>query len=150
MPYSLNVNRHRYEAEAPAGTSLLSVLREDMGLTGTRFGCGQGICGACYVLADGQPVPSCMMSVEEAVGKAITTVEGLASGADLHPIQRAFVEEDAMQCGYCISGILISAVALLARTARPSEPEIREALAQHFCRCGVYLRMVRAVQKAAR
>lgn len=149
MHYRLNVNRRIFEAEVPAGTPLLNVLREDLGLTGTRFGCGQGICGACYVLADGQPVPSCMISVEEAAQKSIVTVEGLSSGPDLHPVQRAFVEEDAMQCGYCISGVLISAAALLERTAHPSEPQIREALAPHLCRCGTYVRIIRAVQKAA-
>ena len=149
MHYRLNVNRRIFEAEVPAGTPLLNVLREDLGLTGTRFGCGQGICGACYVLADGQPVPSCMISVEEAAQKSIVTVEGLSSGPDLHPVQRAFVEEDAMQCGYCISGVLISAAALLERTTHPSEPQIREALAPHLCRCGTYGRIVRAVQKAA-
>lgn len=94
MRYCLNVNVRSYEAEVPAGTPLLSVLREDLGLTGTRFGCGQGICGPCYVLADGQPAPSCMVSVEEAVKKSIVTIEGISSGPALHPVQRAFVEED--------------------------------------------------------
>lgn len=149
MHYRLNVNRRVYEAEVPSGTPLLNVLRDDLGLTGTRFGCGQGICGACYVLADGQPVPSCMISIEEATEKSIVTVEGLASGPNLHPVQRAFVEEDAMQCGYCISGVLISAAALLARTAHPSESQIREALAPHLCRCGTYMRIIRAVKRAA-
>lgn len=149
MHYRLNVNHRFYEAEVPAGTPLLNVLREDLGLTSARFGCGQGICGACYVLADGQPVPSCMVSVEEAVKKSILTIEGISSGPELHPVQRAFVEEDAMQCGYCISGVLISAVALLARTSNPSEMQIRDALTPHLCRCGTYMRMIRAVKKAA-
>lgn len=149
MLYRLNVNRCHYEAEVPPGTPLLSVLREDLGLTGTRFGCGQGVCGACYVLADGQPVPSCMVSIEDAAEKSIVTIEGLASGPDLHPVQRAFVEEDAMQCGYCISGVLVSAAALLTRNANPSEAQICEALAPHLCRCGTYLRIIRAVKRAA-
>jgi aerobic-type carbon monoxide dehydrogenase small subunit (CoxS/CutS family) len=149
MVYRLNVNHRLYEAEVPSGTPLLNVLRDDLELTGTRFGCGQGICGACYVLADGKPVPSCMINIEEAAEKSIVTIEGLSSEPDLHPVQRAFVEEDAMQCGYCISGVLISAAALLARTANPSEMQIREALAPHLCRCGTYLRIIRAVKRAA-
>ncbi len=149
MRFRLNVNRRFYEADVPSGTPLLDVLREELGLTGARFGCGHGICGACYVLADGRPLPSCTMSVDEAAGKNLVTIEGLSSGPDLHPVQRAFLEEDAMQCGYCISGMLISAAALLARTPRPSEAEIRDALAPHLCRCGVYLRAIRAVKRAA-
>jgi aerobic-type carbon monoxide dehydrogenase small subunit (CoxS/CutS family) len=149
MHLRFNVNGHSYEADAPPGTPLLTVLRDDLGLTGTRFGCGQGVCGACYVLADGFAQPSCMMSAEEAAGKKIVTVEGLSSGEDLHPIQRAFLREDAMQCGYCISGMLISGAALLARNPHPSDTQIRGALAPHLCRCGVYLRIIRAVKRAA-
>ena len=149
MRFRLNVNRHDYEANVQADTPLLTVLRDDLGLTGTRFGCGQGVCGACYVLADGHPVPSCMMRVEEAAGKNIVTIEGLSLGGTLHPVQRAFIEEDAMQCGYCISGMLISAAALLAQIAQPTENEIRDALAPHLCRCGVYIRAIRAVKRAA-
>ena len=149
MRFRLNVNRHDYEAEVQAGTPLLTVLRDDLGLTGTRFGCGLGLCGACHVLADGQSVPSCMMSVEEAAGKNIVTIEGLSSGATLHPVQLAFVQEDAMQCGYCTSGMLISAAALLTRTPHPTNEEIREALAPHLCRCGIYMRAIRAVKRAA-
>ena len=99
MRFHLNVNRLSYDADVPQGTPLLMVLRDDLGLTGTRFGCGQGICGACHVLADGRSVASCMMNVEDAVGKSILTVEGLASGGTLHPVQLAFLKEDAMQCG---------------------------------------------------
>lgn len=150
MRFHLNVNRWSYDADVPAGTPLLTVLREDLGLTGTRFGCGQGICGACHVLADGRSVASCMMNVEDAVGKSILTVEGLASGGTLHPVQLAFLKEDAMQCGYCISGMLISTVALLAQTPYPTETEIREALSPHLCRCGIYMRAIRAVKRAAR
>ena len=149
MRFHLNINRHAYEADVQADTPLLTVLRDDLGLTGTRFGCGLCLCGACHVLADGQSVPSCMMSVEEAAGKNIVTIEGLSSGATLHPVQRAFVQEDAMQCGYCISGMLISAAALLTRTPHPTNEEIREALAPHLCRCGIYMRAIRAVKRAA-
>jgi aerobic-type carbon monoxide dehydrogenase small subunit (CoxS/CutS family) len=149
MRFRLNVNGRSCEADVPAGTPLLAVLRDDLGLTGTRFGCGQGVCGACYVLADGRAVPSCTMSTEEAIGKNIVTVEGLSSSGALHPVQRAFLEEDAMHCGYCISGMLISAAALLGQTPHPTDPQIRDALAPHLCRCGVYLRAIRAVKRAA-
>jgi aerobic-type carbon monoxide dehydrogenase small subunit (CoxS/CutS family) len=149
MRLRFNVNGHLYNRDAPPGTPLLTVLRDDLGLTGTRFGCGQGVCGACYVLADGFALPSCMMSAEEAAAKKIVTVEGLSSGEDLHPIQRAFLREDAMQCGYCIGGMLVSGAALLACNPHPSDTQIRDALAPHLCRCGVYLRIIRAVKKAA-
>jgi nicotinate dehydrogenase subunit A len=149
MRFRLNVNGLDREADVPLGTTLLGVLRDDIGLTGSRYGCGQGICGACYVLADGHATPSCMMPVEEAAGKKIVTIEGLAHNGDLHPVQRAFLDEDAMQCGYCISGMLISAAALLSQSPHPSDGEIREALAPHLCRCGVYLRAIRAVKRAA-
>jgi nicotinate dehydrogenase subunit A len=149
MRFRLKINGATREADVPLGTSLLSVLRDDLGLTAARYGCGQGACGACYVLSDGHAIPSCMTRVEEAAGKNITTVEGLASNGDLHPVQRAFIEEDAMQCGYCISGMVISAAALIAQTPHPSDAEIRAALAPHLCRCGVYLRAIRAVRRAA-
>ena len=149
MRFRLNVNGQPREADVPLGTTLLSVLRDDLGLTAARYGCGQGACGACYVLSDGRAVASCMTRIEEAAGKNITTVEGLANGGELHPIQRAFIEEDAMQCGYCISGMLISGAALLAEKPHPSEGEIRDALTPHLCRCGVYLRAFRAIQRAA-
>jgi nicotinate dehydrogenase subunit A len=149
MRFRLKVNGQAREADVPLGTTLLGVLRDDLALTAARFGCGHGACGACYVLVDGRAVPACMTSVEESAGKNITTVEGLAKDGELHPVQRAFVEEDAMQCGYCISGMLISSAALLAETPHPSDAQIREALAPHLCRCGVYLRAIRAVRRAA-
>ena len=149
MHFRLKINGFASEVDVPLGTSLLNVLRDDLGLTAARYGCGQGACGACYVLAEGRAVPACMMTVEEAAGKSLITVEGLATDGTLHPVQRAFVDEDAMQCGYCISGMLISAVALLAHTAQPTDGEIRDALAPHLCRCGVYLRVIRAVRRAA-
>lgn len=149
MRVPLKVNGVTHEIDVLPGTTLLGVLRDDLNLTGTRFGCGYGACGACYVLADGAPAPACMMDAQEMAGKDIVTVEGLARKDALHPVQRTFLEEDAMQCGYCTSGMLVSAAALLDRTPHPSEDEIREALAPHLCRCGVYLRVVRAVRKAA-
>jgi aerobic-type carbon monoxide dehydrogenase small subunit (CoxS/CutS family) len=149
MRFRLKVNGQAREADVPLGTSLLGVLRDDLGLTAARYGCGHGACGACYVLVEGRAVPACMTSVEESAGKNITTVEGLAKDGELHPVQRAFVEEDAMQCGYCISGMLISSAALLTETPHPSDAQIHEALAPHLCRCGVYLRAIRAVRRAA-
>ena len=150
MAFQLNVNGRPREVDFPARTRLLTVLRDDLGLTATRFGCGHGDCGACYVLVDGRPVPSCTLTVEEAESKAIVTVEGLSSGDEPSPVQAAFIEEDAMQCGYCTSGMLISATALLARVKAPEEDEIRRALEPHLCRCGVYGRVIRAVQRASR
>jgi aerobic-type carbon monoxide dehydrogenase small subunit (CoxS/CutS family) len=150
MHLSLNVNHRIYEIDVPQGITVLGALRDDLGLTGTRFGCGQGVCGACMVLADGVPIPSCTLGAQEAVGKQIVTIEGLARHGTLHPVQRAFLDEDAMQCGYCTSGMVLSAVALLARTPHATDDQIRDALAPHLCRCGVYGRVIRAVRKAAR
>jgi nicotinate dehydrogenase subunit A len=150
MRFHLNVNGSPKDVNVPPGTTFLGVLRDDLGLTGTRFGCGQGVCGACYVLADGRAVPACTMTVEETLGREIVTVEGLAHGESLHLVQQAFLEEDAMQCGYCTTGMLVSAVALLAHTSNPTDDEIREALAPHLCRCGVYMRALRAVKRAAK
>ncbi|HUK56960.1 MAG TPA: (2Fe-2S)-binding protein [Nitrospiria bacterium] len=148
MRFYLNVNGSVHEVDVPPGAPLLGILRDDLNLTGTRYGCGRGVCGACFVLADGRAVAACTLGVEEAAGKAITTVEGLGRGETLHPVQQAFVEEDAMQCGYCTGGMLISAAALLARTPRPTDDEIRDALAPNLCRCGIYLRALRAVKRA--
>jgi aerobic-type carbon monoxide dehydrogenase small subunit (CoxS/CutS family) len=156
--FTLSVNGETREVDVPRRTTLLSALRDDLGLTATRYGCGAGQCGACFVLVDagaGAPgrgataTPSCLMTVDQAQGLSIVTVEGLAQDGQLHPLQRAFAEEDAMQCGYCTSGILISAAALLSRDPHPNEAEIREALAPNLCRCGVYRRAIRAVQRAA-
>lgn len=150
MSTRLNVNGATRLVEAAPGSSLLSLLRDDLGLTGAHYGCGHGACGACYVLIDRQAVPACVTSVEHAAGKAIVTIEGLAQEDKLHPVQQAFLEEDAMQCGACTSGMVIATVALLERTPHPDEDEIRAALAPHLCRCGVYGRVIRAVQRAAR
>lgn len=136
--------------EAPdRDRSLLSYIRYDLGLTGTKCGCGEGLCGACTVLVDGQPLRSCQTTVGAVVGGSIITIEGLAADGVLHPVQQAFVEESAMQCGYCTPGFIMAAAALLNREARPSAAQIREALAEHICRCGTYQRIQRAVERAA-
>jgi nicotinate dehydrogenase subunit A len=147
--FTLTVNGARREVDVPGRTTLLEVLRDDLGLTATRFGCGVGQCGACFVLAGDRAVPSCLTPVEQAATLEIVTVEGLATDGALHPVQAAFAAEDAMQCGYCTSGMIVSAAALLARAPHPSESEIRDALAPNLCRCGVYGRAIRAVQRAA-
>lgn len=134
---------------ADAARSLLSVLRGELGLTGTRFGCGVNQCGACNVIIDGQAVAACDTPLWAAAGKRVTTIEGLGSPEHPHPLQRAFLEEQAMQCGYCIAGILMSAAALLARDPNPSEAQVRGALDRNLCRCGAHNRIVRAVLRAA-
>ncbi len=139
------------ERDAPnSGRNLLSYLRYDLGLTGTKYGCADGLCGACTVLVDGQPLRSCMATLGTVAGGSITTIEGLAGLDELHPVQQAFVEESAMQCGYCIPGFIMATVGLLSRDARPSSAQIREALAENMCRCGTYQRIQRAVETAAR
>ena len=149
MKLALSVNGERREVDVPPNTTLLSVLRDDLDLTGTRYGCGRGQCGACFVIADNRAVASCLLTADQAARMEITTIEGLAGGEKLHPVQEAFVHEDAMQCGYCTSGMVISAAALLAREPDPDETSIRDALAGNLCRCGVYGRAIRAVQRAA-
>jgi nicotinate dehydrogenase subunit A len=134
---------------AAADTPLLYVLRNDLGLVGSRFGCGSGQCGACYVMVDGRPMASCDLPVSFVVGKKITTVEGLGRDGQLHPVQKALIAEQAAQCAYCMSGIAVSAAALLTANKRPSEKQVREALDKHLCRCGSHNRVVRAVLKAA-
>jgi aerobic-type carbon monoxide dehydrogenase small subunit (CoxS/CutS family) len=146
---ALTVNGERHEVDVPPNTTLLSVLRDDLDLTGTRYGCGRGQCGACYVIADSRAVASCLLTADQAARMEITTVEGLAQGARLHPVQQAFIDEDAMQCGYCTSGMVISAAALLGRDPKPDEISIRDALAGNLCRCGVYGRAIRAIQRAS-
>ena len=145
---SIHVNGEAQEAPA-AGRNLLSYLRFDLGLTGSKYGCGEGLCGSCTVLVDGQPLRACMTTVGAVSGGSITTIEGLAKDGELHPVQQAFVTETAMQCGYCIPGFIMTAVGLLSREARPSGAQIREALAENMCRCGTYQRIQRAVEQAA-
>jgi isoquinoline 1-oxidoreductase subunit alpha len=146
---ALRLNGERHEVDVPPNATLLSVLRDDLDLTGTRYGCGRGQCGACYVIADKRAVASCLLTADQAARMEITTIEGLVDNARLHPVQQAFVELDAMQCGYCTSGMIMSAAALLASDPRPDETSIRDALAGNLCRCGVYGRAIRAVQRAA-
>jgi nicotinate dehydrogenase subunit A len=148
----LTVNGARCRVEAEPDTPLLYVLRNDLGLTGTRFGCGAAACGACFVLVDGRAVASCDLPLWSVAEASITTVEGLAAGETGEPsaLQRAFIDEQAAQCGYCVSGMLITATALLARAGVPSEQEVRSALDRNLCRCGTHNRIVRAVLRAAR
>lgn len=146
---ALTVNGRPHEVEADPRTPLLDVLRNVLGLKGTRFGCGMGMCGACFVLLDGYPAPSCDIPMWSAAGKDVTTVEGLAADAHLPRLHDAFLIEQAAQCGYCISGILISAAALLAVNPHPDESAVVAALDRNLCRCGAHRRIVRAVLRAA-
>jgi aerobic-type carbon monoxide dehydrogenase small subunit (CoxS/CutS family) len=145
----LIVNRQRYRMIVNPGRMLLWVLRDELELTGTKYGCGEGQCGACTVLIDGAPVRSCLTPVSAAASKEITTIEGLEQNGKLHPVQEAFIEADALQCGYCTPGMILSTVGLLSKTPQPDEPQIRRALHGNVCRCGTYPRIVAAVQMAA-
>ena len=129
--------------------NLLSFIRFDVGLTGTKYGCGEGVCGACTVLVDGQPTRACMTTVGAVAGGSVTTIEGIAHDGELHPVQQAFIDQQAMQCGYCIPGFIMTSVALLNRVSSPDAATIREALSQNMCRCGTYQRIQRAVEQAA-
>jgi len=146
----LSVNGRTRSVDAPADETLLSVLRDRLELTGTKYGCGEGQCGACTVLLDGQATPSCQTPVSEAAGKKIVTIEGLVENGRLHPVQAAFLEEEAFQCGYCTSGMIVAAVALLKTNANPSAEDIVGTLARNVCRCGTHPRILAAVQSAAR
>ncbi len=150
--FPLQVNGQERTVQALENTPLLYVLRNDLGLKGTRFGCGANQCGSCHVLLDGASVPACDTPVWAAEGKAVVTVEGLArlhgDEVALHPLQQAFIDEQAAQCGYCVSGILISATALIAENPQPTENQVKAALDKHLCRCGTHNRIVRAVLRA--
>ena len=146
---NLTVNGTAQAVAAKPDTPLLYVLRNELGLVGSRYGCGSGQCGACYVLIDGRPMASCDLPVSFAVAKQITTVEGLGANGELHAVQRALIAEQAAQCGYCMSGIAVSAAALLAANKRPTEAQVRAALDKHLCRCGSHNRVVKAVLRAA-
>ena len=146
----LHVNGSRRAVAADAERSLLSVLRDDLDLTGSKYGCGEGRCGACTVLIDGRPVRSCTTPVTTAEGKKVQTIEGLAVGDKLHPVQEAFLQAGALQCGYCTPGMILSAVGLLNREPRPGREEIVRAMGGNICRCGTYARIVTAVEQAAR
>ena len=146
----LEVNGERRSVAAAPDTPLLYVLRNDLGLVGSRFGCGTGQCGACFVMVDGKAVPSCDTPLWSVQNKRITTVEGLSKGGRLHPVQKALLDEQAAQCGYCISGIAVTAAAFLSQNSNPSEQQVREALDRNLCRCGAHNRVVRAVLRAAK
>jgi len=145
----LHVNGTRHKIDAEADRSLLSVLRDDLDLTGSKYGCGEGQCGACTVLIDGQATRSCITRVGAAVGKRIATIESLEKNGRLHPLQEAFLEADAFQCAYCTSGMIMSGVALLSKNPNPDEQEIVRFMEGNICRCGTYPRIVTAIRKAA-
>jgi len=145
----IDINGQSYSVDADPQTSLLTVLREHLDLTGSKYGCGEGQCGACTVLIDGKAQRSCITRVGSLGEKKITTIEGLAHGEELHPVQRAFLDAGAMQCAYCTSGMIMSAVALLQRNSHPTQSEIVDFMDGNVCRCGTYPRIVSAIQAAA-
>ena len=145
----LLVNGESYEVAVDGDAMLLGVLRNDLGLTGTKYGCGDGDCGACTVLVDGEAKNSCITPVDSAAGREITTIEGLAKGNDLHPIQEAFIEHTAFQCAFCTPGFIMSLVALFTRNPQPDDRQIRAALTGNICRCGTYVRILQAAKAAA-
>jgi aerobic-type carbon monoxide dehydrogenase small subunit (CoxS/CutS family) len=146
---SVRVNGTPHVMETEAARSLLEVLREDLGLTGTKYGCGEGRCGACTVLVDGQAVHACTTSIEDVEGTEIVTIEGLASGPDLHPLQEAFLTQRAMQCGFCTPGMILEAVALLREKPTAAAADIIAGMDGHICRCGSYPRILQAIERAA-
>jgi nicotinate dehydrogenase subunit A len=150
MHFDLTVNGQQYRAQAAPNTPLLYVLRNDLGLNGPQFGCGLEQCGACMVLVGARAVPACRLPISQVGSGAITTLEGLAAEGELHPLQRALLDEQAAQCGFCLNGMVIAAAALLWKTPRPTRAQICAALDGNLCRCGAHLRIVRAVQRAAR
>lgn len=148
MAVNITVNGKRHAVQSPADTALLYVLRNELNLKGTKYGCGQAQCGACTVHIGGRPVRSCVTPVS-AVAAPVTTIEGLGSSDRPHPVQQAFIDEQALQCGYCINGMVMTTAAFLAGTPKPSEAQIRAALEGNLCRCGTHMRILRAVRKAA-
>lgn len=146
---SLSVNGRKLPVNVDSQTSLLTVLRDYLNLTGTKYGCGEAQCGACTVLIDGQTTRSCTMPVGKVAGKQITTIEGLEKDGQLHPVQEAFIEADAMQCGYCTSGMIMAGVGLLKKNAKPSRAEIVKHMDRNVCRCGTYQRIVKAIEIAS-
>jgi aerobic-type carbon monoxide dehydrogenase small subunit (CoxS/CutS family) len=147
--YALQVNGQSFSVEAEADASLLSVLREQLDLTGTKYGCGEGQCGSCTVLVDGRTHRSCTTPISTVAGKQIITIEGLAQGDHLHPVQQAFLDEGAMQCAYCTSGMIMSAVFLLNNKPNPTDAEILQFMQGNICRCGTYPRIMAAIRKAS-
>lgn len=150
MTHQLNINGKPYEVASNPGESLLTVLRDRLNLTGTKDGCGEGVCGACTILLDGHPVSSCLLLASYAEGKEITTIEGLGSDGKLHPLQKAFLDNGAFQCGYCTPGMILMAKALLDQSPHPSTEEIRDFMAGNICRCTSYVEIVQAVRQASR
>jgi len=146
---SLNVNGKKTKIDVDADTPLLIALRNDLDLTGTKYGCGEAQCGACTVLVDGQPTRSCVTSVGTVADKQITTIEGLEKDGHLHPLQEAFLKADALQCGYCTSGMIMSGVGLLNKNPHPTREEIVRNMNGNVCRCGTYLRIIAAIQMAS-
>jgi len=147
--FALTVNGRSLRVTALETTPLLDVLRNQLDLKGTRYGCGLEQCGSCMVLLDGEPIYACSREIATVAGRAVTTIEGLGSAAQPHPLQRAFLDEQAGQCGYCLSGIVIGAKALLDRNPSPTRAEIAAALDRHLCRCGAHPRILRAIEQAA-
>jgi aerobic-type carbon monoxide dehydrogenase small subunit (CoxS/CutS family) len=145
----LRINGRTYAFQADADESLLSVLRDRLGLTGSKYGCGEGQCGACTVLIEGNPRRSCITKVGAVGAKSITTIEGLEKNGRLHPVQQAFLDAEALQCGYCTSGMIVTAAALLESQPNPSEDQIRHFMQGNICRCGTYPRILEAIQRAA-
>ena len=148
-PLTLLVNGQVHHLAVDAAAPLLAILRNDLGLSGPKYGCGLGECGACTVLVDGVAARACAMPVGGVAGRAVTTLEGLAQGGQLHPVQQAFIEAQAAQCGYCLNGMLMASVALLKRLPQPSDAQVRAALSHNLCRCGSHLEILAAVQLAA-
>ena len=148
--YSVNVNGQTRTVEADSDTPLLYVLHDNLALLGPKFGCGMAQCGACTIHIDGVAARSCVIPVSELKDRAITTLEGLGSSANPHPLQQAFIDEQAVQCGYCINGMIMTSASLLAQNKNPSDSEIRSALAGNLCRCGTHQRIVAAVKRAAK
>lgn len=149
MATKLEINGKSQEVAAAGDRSLLSVLRDDLALTGCKYGCGEGECGACTVLVNGQATRSCITKLSDCAGQRITTIEGLAAGESLHPLQQAFMDCGAMQCGYCTPGMILSGAALLAEKPRPTREQIIEGMNGNLCRCGTYSRILAAIEKAA-
>lgn len=145
----LRINGRTHHVAAAPERPLLTVLRDELGLTGAKYGCGEGACGACTVLLDGAAIRSCVTSLDEVAGKRLTTIEGLEDNGRLHPVQQAFLDAGAMQCGYCIPGMILGAVSLLGRKPKPSDADIVQGMDDHICRCGTYPRILAAVKKAS-